>query len=80
MSFKDYIIDNNNHTILNKRYSLFIYFLFIIQFKEILLNYFENNIQVNYLSHNASIIDITDYHNLYLLITTEKKNIYWNAT
>ena len=72
MSFKDYIIDNNNHTILNKRYSLFIYFLFIIQFKEILLNYFENNIQVNYLSHNASIIDITDYHNLYLLITTEK--------
>ena len=67
------IITNSNYIILNKRYFLFIYFLFISQFKEILLNYFENNMQVGILSTQASLIDITDYHKLYLLITTEKK-------
>ena len=47
--------------------------MFITQFKEILLNYFQNNYQVANISQNASLIDITDYYNLYLLITTEKK-------
>ena len=51
---------------------IFIVLLFI-QFKVILLDYYENNYQVSNLSQNASIIDITDYYNLYLLITTEKK-------
>ena len=47
--------------------------MFISQFKETLFNYFENNYKIGYLSEQASIIDVTDYHNLYLLITTEKK-------
>ena len=68
-------IENNNHILLNKRYYLFFYFLFISQFKEILLNYFEDNYQISNLNEHGSIIDITDYHSLYLLITTEK-NIY----
>ena len=72
MAIKDRIMINISYIILNERYFLFIYFLFIGQFKEILLNYFENNYQVANISQNASIIDITDYYNLYLLITTEK--------
>ena len=54
--------------------SFFIYILFF-QLKGILSEYFENNTMVSILSQQGSIIDITDYHNLYLLITTEK-NIY----
>ena len=60
--------------ILSKKFNqgIFIVLLFI-QFKRILLDYYENNYEVANLSQQASIIDITDYYNLYLLITTEKK-------
>ena len=74
MLIKDFIIFNNNNIKLIKRYFLLIYFLLIIKFKGILFNYFEGY-QVGFISEQASIIDITDYHNLYLVITTEK-NIY----
>ena len=72
MVFKNNIIANNKY-ILNRRYFLFVYFFFIGQFKVILLNYFENNYQLGNLTHEAFIIDITDYHKLFLVITTEKK-------
>ena len=72
MAINDKIIINSKYIMLNKRYFIFFYFLFISQFKEILLNYFENNYQVANISQNAAIIDITDYYDLYLLITTEK--------
>ena len=54
--------------------SIFIILLFI-QFEGNLLSYFENNTIAAILSQNTSIIDITDYHNLYPLITADK-NIY----
>ena len=73
MEVKENVIVNNKHSILNKGYFLLVYILFISQFKEYLFNYFENNYQVGNISEYASIIDITDYHNLYLLITTENK-------
>ena len=38
MAIKDIIIGNNNRAILNNKFFLFIYFLFISQFKQILLN------------------------------------------
>ena len=75
MAIKNNIFIADTHNIMNRKYCLFVYFLFISQFKEIILNYFENNYQMANLSQNASIIDITDYHNLYIEITTEK-NIY----
>ena len=56
---------------------LFLFFLFI-QIKVILSVYFES-FQYGNISENASIIDITDYNNLSLLITTEKK-IYTGMT
>ena len=42
------------------------------QLKGVLLNYFES-VDQGIISENASIIDITDYHNLSLIITTENK-------
>ena len=60
--------------ILSQKFNQIIFIvLLFIQFKVILLDYFENNYQLGNLSQQASIIDITDYYNLYLLITTEKK-------
>ena len=46
-------------------------FLLFIFFKTFISEYFES-MEVGSISDNASIIDITDYNNLYLLITTEK--------
>ena len=57
------------------KHSLYIkFFLMIIgiQLKGVLLNYFES-VDQGIISENASIIDITDYHNLSLIITTENK-------
>ena len=67
----------NNRFLISINYLILSYFLFIIQFKEILSDLNGNFQSLNYanISENAAIIDITDYHNLYLLITTEK-NIY----
>ena len=56
---------------------LFLFFIFI-QIKIFLFVYFES-FQYGNISENASIIDITDYNNLSLLITTEK-NIYTGMT
>ena len=56
-----------------------IFFLFfLIKIKIFLSDYFES-FQHGNISENASIIDITDYNNLFLLITTEK-NIYKGIT
>ena len=41
-----------------------------IQLKGVFLNYFQS-VKKGIISQNASIIDITDYHNLSLIITTE---------
>ena len=52
----------------------FNYFLlfFLIQIKGILLVYFES-FQTAMLDIQGSLIDITDYHYLYLIVTTNKK-------
>ena len=49
-----------------------LFFLFIFQIKYAFSGYFDS-FQSGNISENANIIDTTDYHNLYLLITTEKK-------
>ena len=49
---------------------LFLFFIFI-QIKIFLFVYFES-FQYGNISENASIIDITDYNNLFPLITTEQ--------
>ena len=52
----------------------FFLFLITIQIKKSILEYFDSfNFQI--LSESSSLIDITDYHNIYPLITTSK-NIY----
>ena len=61
------------HFILLKAFNLSIFIILLfIQFEENLLSYFENNTIAAILSQNTSIIDITDYHNLYPLITADK--------
>ena len=45
-------------------------FMIIIQFKEIILNYYKN-FTYGDLTENGGIIDITDYHNIYLLILSD---------
>ena len=49
-----------------------LFFLFIFQIKYVFSGYFDS-FQSKNISRNAHFIDITDYHNLYLLITTQKK-------
>ena len=62
-------------TLINKK--SFIFFAFI-QIKLAFSEYFDSFQQGN-ISNNASIIDITDYNNLYPLITTDKQ-IYAGMT
>ena len=50
----------------------FLIFFILIQIKGILLVYFDS-FQTSMLNENASLIDISDYHNLYLIITTDNK-------
>ena len=50
----------------------FLIFFILIQIKGILLVYFDS-FQTSILNEDASLIDISDYHNLYLLITTDNK-------
>ena len=45
-------------------------FMIIIQFKEIILDYYKDFTYGN-LAENGGIIDITDYHNIYLLILSD---------
>ena len=47
-------------------------FLISIQIKGVFLVYFES-LQTDMLNEEASLIDISDYHNLSLIITTDKK-------
>ena len=54
-----------------KNFSFFL-FLVLIQIKRVLLNYFES-FQSNILNSDSSFIDITDYNNLYPIITLDKK-------
>ena len=55
-----------------------ILFFIFIKIKVILSEYFES-FQYGDISENASLIDITDYNNLFLLLTTDK-NIYTGMT
>ena len=60
---------NNLISLTNKK--IFIFFFFI-KFKLILSNYFES-FKLGNISNNASIVDVTDYNDLYPLITTDKQ-------
>ena len=59
----------NKITLLNKK--IFIFFVFI-QIKLAFSKYFDS-FQQETISENASIIDITDYNDIYPLITTDKQ-------
>ena len=50
----------------------FFIFLISVQIKQAFAEYFET-LQTGDLSNSASLIDITDYYNIYPIITTEKK-------
>ena len=59
--------------------SLFFVFIFHIKYINCYTTSYFNSFRSGNITKNANMIDITDYHKLYLLITTEKK-IYTGIT
>ena len=57
---------------LNMKYILFFLFLIFIQIKGLFSEYFDS-FKLNILNEDASLIDISDYCNLFPIITTDKK-------